>query len=449
MGCHRTLSVALGVVFVLSAFPNVLSAQAPERIWGRVSTTSGEAHEGLIRWDRNEASWADILDGSKEFTEFEYQDWWDLLHPDDRSRDRVVEVAGYRVTWDDDAPDFPSIVESGLRMGHIRRLVPVDRQEARLELRSGRELLLTGGSTDLGVDLRDILVTTAANRTHRLEWENVESVEFFPGSMAGASPRLHGTVDMIDGPSFSGYVGWDLNGVLLSDTLTGFDPRGDRHEVLFEEIAEIRRVDDEEAELTLRSGERLRLSGHEDVSESNDGIQVSDPALGLIDLDWDEFERVRFHSPEAPATYESFHEEQRLRGTVMTSDSTEFTGWVRWDGDEEYSWELLDGRDHGVTFDVEFSNIASLERARERSVSLTIGAQGADVETEREEWVEVTLRDGRTLELDGSNDVDAGNHGIYVLPVDAAWAPDDGEAVWIMIRWDDFRSVHFEWKDGR
>ena len=445
MGCFRTLIVALGIVAFLPTVPDALSAQSAERIWGRLTTVSGDVYEGLIRWDRNEAGWVDLLDGTKELAEFEYQDWWDLLNPDDRSRDRVIEVAGYRITWDDDAPDLPSSVESGVRFGHIRRLTPTDRQEARIELRSGRELVLSGGSTDLGTDLREVLVISASNRTREFEWEEIRTVEFFPGPEGGGVQRLHGTVDLDEGPSFTGFIGWDLNGVLLSDTLTGFDSQGDRQEFLFREIREIRREGDE-AEVLLSSGARIRLSDHEDVSDRNDGIHVSDPSLGLVDVDWEEMERVRFHSPDNPAGHDSFLPDQRIRGTVLTSDSTEFEGWIRWDGDEEYSWELLDGRDRGVGYDVEFSNILHVERARQRTVSLTIGTQGADVENEREEWTEVTLRDGRVLELDGSNDVDSSNHGIYVLPYDAAWSPDNEEAVWIMIRWDDFHSARFEWE---
>ena len=40
-------------------------AQDDDRIWGQLHTTSGDVYEGFIRWDRNEGSWVDILDGSR------------------------------------------------------------------------------------------------------------------------------------------------------------------------------------------------------------------------------------------------------------------------------------------------------------------------------------------------------------------------------------------------
>ena len=39
-------------------------AQDDDRIWGRLYTTTGDVHEGFIRWDRNEGSWLDRTDGT-------------------------------------------------------------------------------------------------------------------------------------------------------------------------------------------------------------------------------------------------------------------------------------------------------------------------------------------------------------------------------------------------
>ena len=38
------------------------------RLYGTVVTRHGERFEGYIRWDRNEGSWADLLDASKRYT---------------------------------------------------------------------------------------------------------------------------------------------------------------------------------------------------------------------------------------------------------------------------------------------------------------------------------------------------------------------------------------------
>ncbi len=148
MGFRGPLSHTLvPVLFTFLLGPPSLRAQEVDRIWGRVQTVSGQIHEGFIRWDRNEGSWVDQLDGSKEHRPFEFQDWWKISHPGDRRRDRVIELAGYRITWDDDEPDFPDTAESGIRFGHIRRLTVVEGEVARLELRSG-SVVESGGWSD-------------------------------------------------------------------------------------------------------------------------------------------------------------------------------------------------------------------------------------------------------------------------------------------------------------
>jgi len=456
MGFFRAHLVLLGLLFsghfLIPSFVSSpgLRAQEVDRIWGRITTVSGDTQEGFIRWDRNEASWADLLDGTKESVPFEFQDWWDLTHPNDRGRDRVIELEGYRITWDDNEPDFPSSVESGIRFGHIRRLIPLDDQLAELELRSGQVVELSGGSTDLGNDIREILVTDARGRTHEVEWEELEVAEFMAAPETARAPaqRLHGTVEMQEGPAFTGYIAWDGNQVLTTDTLNGEDSNGESQAILFGRISEIR-PSGGGAGVTLTDGSRMELTGHEDVTGRNGGIQLSDPALGFVDMDWEDLEQVRFHTPESPVSPEGFDGGRRLRGMVVTADSTELSGWIRWDGDEEYSWELLDGQANGVDFDIEFTFIAAIEKYFGESVSVDVGPTGFEVSHPVLEGARVTLRDGRVFDLHGSNDVDDSNHGIFILEDGSGRLPDDGEAEWVLVRWEDFREVHFDWGEGQ
>jgi len=433
-------------VFVL---PDFLGGQEADRIWGRVTTVSGDVHEGFIRWDRNEGSWMDLLDGSKEFSPFQFQDWWILAHPGDRARERVIELAGYRITWDDNEPDFPDIHESGIRFGHIRSLTVAGDDMATLELRSGRFVDLERGSTDLGEDLREILVMEPDGNVEKLEWEELESVDFMaapPGARAAAR-RLHGTIELGDGSRFTGYVAWDMQKILTSDTLVGLDSDEDRQEIPFSRVTAIRPAGDG-AEITLTGGEKVMLFESEDVSDDNDGVQISDPGFGLLEVDWDEMEMIRFHPPEAQMGLEGFDGGQRLHGTVLTADSTEITGWIRWDGDEMYSWELLDGYFEGVGFDIELGKVASIEKLLEMNTAVEVGPTGMTVERESVEGASVILRDGRTFELTGSNDVDSSNDGVFVLVDGSGRSPDDEDAEWVMVRWEDFLAVQFDWGEG-
>ena len=302
----------------------------------------------------------------------------------------------------------------------------------------------------MGPNLREVQILPPGGEAVVLDWEEIETVDFFPAPasvMAPETRRIHGTVEMKDGPSFTGYIAWDMDHVLTSETLGGEDSEGRARRVPFGRIATLQ-PREEGALIRLVDGERLELFNSDDVEDGNDGIQISDPTLGQVGVEWNDVEIFRFHEPTETLGLESFDGGYRLRGTVTTVDSTEITGWIRWDGDEEYSWELLDGYDGGTSFDIEFALIEAIERRIEVSVGITVGASGTDVGSSREEGARVLLRDGRVLEVDGSNDVDESNKGIFILPDDSGASPDDEEAEWFRVRWEDFRILRFPGGEG-
>lgn len=433
------------------------------RIWGRVGTTAGDIHEGFLRWDRNEGSWVDVLDGSKHLAWEKVREWSPDPELNVTSGDRVIEYGGYRITWDDDEADFPRTAESGIRFGHLERIRVTGEQEVEVVLRSGESahgagvvlrsggalgasgrpivvepapgvtVTLEGGSTDLGPEVREILVDVPGGRLVELEWEDLEWVELGPPP-EGAVPRaarLYGTVEDRGGRRFTGAIAWGNDEALVTDTLDGEDPRGREREIPFSRIASVRPTEDG-AEVILNGGERLRLSDSDDVDDDMD-IQVSDPGLGRVGLEWDDVASVRFHPPkeweEKTSTYGAFDGVHRLEGTVVTSNGDELTGWIRWDADEEYSWELLDGSEDGIRYDVELGKIASIERASSRSAR-------------------VTLLDGRILELRGSNDVSEDNKGILVRTAELEASEDPEAEKWIRVRWEDFEVLRLDHREA-
>ena len=67
---------------------------------------------------------------------------------------------------------------------------------------------------------------------------------------------------------------------------------------------------------------------------------------------------------------------------------------ITWDDDEEFTWEMLNGNVDDVELSIELGNVQSIARH----------SSGATV----------TLHDGRSFELRGSNDLDDGNRGIRI-----------------------------------
>jgi hypothetical protein len=411
------INVAALVVMTLGA--GVQADPPGDRLYGRVVTAGGDVLEGFLRWDRNEGSWADLLNGSKEMPWDNARDAERLQGSDDRrDRERSIRVLGLRISWNDDEAPYPTSASSGIRFGHLRSLAVLDDDRALLTLKSGEEVEMEGGSTDLGDEHRGLVVDDALRGEVELRWRDLDVVEFMAvprGAEAPRAQRLYGTLRVRGGEEFTGYVSWDVDEILTSDVLDG-EERGRDRKIPFDRIAAIERSGSSGARVILQNGEEVLLRNSNDVDSSNRGIAVSDPSLGQVQVRWGAFEEITFHAaPVAEGGYDAFDGGRPLFGTVETRDGEEFSGYIRWDNDEAYTWEILDGRDGDVDFDVEFGQLRSIRRA---------GSWGS----------EVTLLDGRTLELEGSNDVDEDNKGIFIIL-------DDGETV--LIPWRDFVEARF------
>ena len=394
------------------------TSQADEGLlYGKVYTVDNDVFEGFIRWDRNEASWVNILDGDKELDR--------KRHRKDRHKryrpKKKVSIFGVTVYSEGDYDYIISsnMAQSGLRMGHIKELVVDGDDEVVLVLKSGEEVFLENGSGDIGDDNREILVDTQDEGIIEFYWDDIEKVEFMktPDRTTKFGTRLYGTAVTRRGDQFTGYISWDMDEAFDEDILDGRD-RHRKRKIRFSSIASIERRSPSSALVTLKNGERLRLDETNDVNSGNRGIVVADPALGRVKITWDDFDYIEFTALPDGYGYDNFDGGRRLTGTVFTEDGEEFAGKIKWDDDEEFTWELLDGKIDDVDFGIEMGNIKEIEK---------ISFRGS----------RVVLNDGREFRLDDSNDIDEDNKGIIVLL-------DNDEEVFV--DWDDFERVVFSGK---
>ena len=417
----RTIGTAAVLLACVLGGAQPASAQGTDRLWGRVTLTDGTTHTGFIRWDRNEAGVYDLLDGTREASEDAYLAWLDAVRDGERPV-RTLDLLGYRISWNEQDPDFPGQSTSGVRFGHVRELRVIDRDRARLTLRSGQSVEFSGGASDIGIGLRETLVQ-GPDGTHEVEWDELRSVTF-AAPPAGAAPtgrRLHGTVRDREGREFMGDLAWDLDEVLDLDVLDGADEDGTDHEIPFAEILRIEPLPGS-ARVVLRSGRSLQLAGTNDVGRGHRGVQISDPELGTVEVEWDDLASVDFHPPHDAATRPLLDGGVPLFGTVRTHHGDTLVGRIRWDADEEFTWELLDGRAGPVDFSIELGRVSR-------------------VVPDRIDGAHVTLRDGRTFHLTGSNDVTEDNKGVFVRA-----DPDAGgvaKAEWRYVAWADLLDVTF------
>lgn len=414
------MTPAAAAAFMVLCAPLAVPAQDlepdPSRLYGRVETSDGSLYEGFIRWGKQEAGWYDVLHASKPIPERNRRDAERLGWKPEKKRKRL-EIFGIGITLPEDAVGIGSSAQSGIRFGHISSLEVTGPSRARLLLKSGQEVELQGGG-DLGSSVGDILVEDLRRGQVELEWRDVRVIDFraAPALASTWGERLYGTLSTRSGERFTGYIVWDMDEAFTTEVLDG-EEDGRERDIPFGRIRAIERRESSSSRVYLQEGGSVVLSGTNDVNHGNRDILVADPSLGEIRVDWGEFHRLELTPSPATADLAIFRRSGRLRGTVRARGGETQAGWIRWDNDEEYGWEILDGelRD-GITLDIELGAVRSMERV--------------DYHATR-----VTLRDGRTFRLTGSNDVDEGNRGVYV-------ERSDGRLV--LIPWDRFESVLFD-----
>ena len=62
----KYLKMSAAAVLIVLLWGVIVSADNSNRIYGKMTTVDGDVFEGLIRWDKNEGSWVDVLDATKE-----------------------------------------------------------------------------------------------------------------------------------------------------------------------------------------------------------------------------------------------------------------------------------------------------------------------------------------------------------------------------------------------
>lgn len=272
-----------------------------------------------------------------------------------------------------------------------------------------------------------------------------------PAAAAETDGYLYGTVTTRTDNSYTGFIRWGREEAFWDDLFHSSkeelpwisyaekrersrdDDRGDGWEWLrflgrsvkvdwgepsrvliarFGDIASIRITGSDSAELTMKSGRRIQVEGY--ANDVGATIRVADATLGEVELEWKRIETVTF-SAAPPGARPA---ETRLAGT-LTTRSREFDGFIQWDSEECLSGDRLDGDSDDGRVSLAMGAVRSIERRSSRSSR-------------------VVLTDGRELVLDGTNDVDDDNRGIYV---------EDQRFGRVKVPWDEFERVDFA--DGR
>ncbi|HSR70292.1 MAG TPA: hypothetical protein VLU25_20350 [Acidobacteriota bacterium] len=413
----RTLCSQIRILALVSALAGCLSAAAAstadgDRLYGRITLADGEVLEGFIRWGGTETAWVDLFNGGKRISEEHMRQLKELMP--EHEEEKPTYFLGLRL---DDGDEDSNRRASAVRFGQIRSIEILNRSDARLTLRSGRQITYYAGSNDMGTALGTSVIEDAEKGEVKLRWRGVERIDFKAppqGARSKVGSRIHGVLTTEQGETFTGYITWDRDESLSNEELDG-EQDGEDYSLPFSQIASIEKESRRASKVKLKDGRELVLSGTNDVDNDNRGIVVAVPEWGEVIVPWRDYRSLVLQDPEKPLLYDDFTESAPLRGTVTDESGKTYRGQIRWDNDESYTWETLDGEQDDWSYSLLFSAIESIEKTN----------RGARVK----------LRQGPTFELEDSADVDEDNNGIIV-------ELDDGRRV--LVRWKDFQQAVFE-----
>ena len=228
------------------------------RLHGTVTTDGGE-FRGFIQWDSQESLSYDKLDGEADDSDL------------------------------------------SIEMGKIRSIERRSSRSARVVLKDGRELVLSG-TNDVNDDIRGVLVEDPRFGRVKIGWDEFGKVVFDdPGQGSGntyddydAGRPLTGTVVDRDGQRHAGRLVFDLDEAWDWEILDGHADDIE-YSIPFALVKGLQRDGSRASRVALKSGVTLTLEDTADVSEGNAGILVlPTEGRGETYLRWSEVERVDF-----------------------------------------------------------------------------------------------------------------------------------------------------------
>jgi len=388
-------------------------AQDEGFIYGKIYTDS-RTYEGPIRWGKEEVYWVDVFNASKE-----ENDNLHYLSSEERERldDKLAWRNGNIVSssnwkWFNFGSRYEFSYKNDFthqfscQFGEIKSIRLISSKRAEIELQSGLKFDVDGeGYNDIGAELK-IIDKEIGEMT--IDWRSIDKIEFksTPAKLEQKfGEPLYGTVETFQG-THTGYIQWDHDERLSTDKLDG-DSEDGKVALLFDKIASIT-PNFNRCKVVLKSGRELVLRNSNDVNSENRGVIVTNEKGMMIDVPWDELKELKFSKPSGapPLKYDNFKQQKELSATVTTIEGKTLTGKIIFDLDEQYDFELFQGKNNEIEYAMPMRLIKKI--------------------TVKNESADVTLANGEKLFLKESQDVSDLNQGVLIFvekerPVYVSW----------------------------
>lgn len=382
------------IAFITCPALLTLAQKSDYRIFGRVTTVENKILAGYITWNENKLWWIDFFEASKKENPYAV-----YFKNEDANNNYIPK---------------PSIHSFVCRFGDISKIRPIGTNTIELEIKDGNFIeLKKSRSNDIGHSIQ--LFDGVA--TYSLKWEQISEVEFCrPDSLFVASPEIPLTGILRSNQGiYKGAISWNNKKNTFNSTITGWNSNSNIS-ISFLDILEIVR-NGSTLNLQLKDGHQKNIRNSKDFSYSESPVSVNMPNIGVVNVPWLNFEVLEIIPPNSLdlPSYNDFKSPQRITGEVIMRDGQKVSGNMAYDLDESMDIEILDGKNDNMNYQIPFKYIQS-------------------VEPKNYKYSFITLRNGSTLSLGDSPDVNETNSGIIVFPA--------GKAL-VYIPWKEVKKVIF------
>ncbi len=393
------LTLYLSVIFIVLAFSGACFGEnQPNQgfIHGTVVFQGGEEHTGYLRWESEEAFWDDLFHCG--YRENPWLEFIDLKALNKEKRDQYYATHGLiqRLAYalegnDDDGPGWRMFLS---RFGDIQSFEIHAGKDDFVVTADGARHRIGGYANDNGSDL---WLYEKDQEPLEIEWNDLVSIIFSaaPADHPAYAKRLFGTVETTRG-NFTGPIMWDKSECLSIDKLDGENDDGDLT-IAMGDIRRIKKVDSRSVIIEEKNGLQYPMRGSNDVDSGNRGIWIHTEDRGWVDIPWKLFTQVTFSEQDGSGSARSsFNNSQALQGVVHLVDGTTQQGRLVYDLDEGFAWDIFNGNDRGIGFDIPFTMISKVQRLTD-------------------ETCKVELASGQSLELSENQDTGRDHGGVLVF----------------------------------
>lgn len=395
----KTTIIIIALLFGTVSFCSLKAESSDYRIFGQITTVENKTFKGYITWNENKRWWIDYFEATKKDNPYAsyFKNRNDIYFVNNNNRSTKPPVHVFMC-----------------RFGNISKIRLIATNTIELQVKDGNFIeLKKGGGNDIGgtVQLYD------GTATYRFKWEQISEVSFSaPDSSFVASPEvpITGIARSTQG-MYKGVISYSKKNTLNSE-ITGWSPSS-KISISFGDILQIQRSN---SSLILKLGNETetKLRSASDFSNAEGPLTVNMPNIGSVYIPWDKFEQLELIPLKTVdiLSYNDFKSPNRLTGEVALRNGQTLKGIIAYDLDESMDFEVLDGKNDEISYRIPFKYVRSIEPKNYK-------------------FSFVTLRNGSTLSLGDSPDVNETNSGLLIFP--------EGE-IPVYVPWKEVKLITFQ-----